>query len=326
MLAFPLQADTCIRVLADDSDPDSSDNYIRSTSFSADGKLLATGSEDKTIRIWNIAQRRIIKSLKGHNSEIYSLAFSPDGKRLVSGSGDCTAMIWDIESGTCVYRLENDDKYGSTAEGGSADAGVTSVVLSPDGALLAAGSLDTIVRLWDARTGELIERLSGHKNSVYSVAFSPDGKFLVSASLDKTLKMWDVQPFRQAIETSNGASYRPSAPGESKVACTTTLQGHKDYVLSVAVSPDGQWIVSGSKDRGVQFWDPATAKAQFMLQGHKNSGPPSFSHLCTLADTWAVSHFGCRFGCRRTGRDWIGRLVGQDLVLRATRLTFSASS
>ncbi|KAK4701398.1 general transcriptional corepressor TUP1, partial [Phenoliferia sp. Uapishka_3] len=248
-----------ISVLFDEGSGGKSDNYIRSASFSPDGKLLATGSEDRVVRIWNIAQKRISKVFTGHKSEIYSLAFSPDGRRLVSGSGDKTARIWDMETGACVYTLSIDDV--TVSENGPVDAGVTSVVMSPDGKYLAAGSLDTVVRVWDAATGQLLDKLKGHKDSVYSVAFSPDGKFLVSGSLDKTLKMWDM-----------GMVNRTMGPGEeSKIMCMTTLQGHKDYVLSVAISPDGAWIVSGSKDRGVQFWDPHTARAQFMLQGHKNS-------------------------------------------------------
>ncbi|GAA5840765.1 hypothetical protein JCM11251_001692 [Rhodosporidiobolus azoricus] len=255
-----------IGVLFDETSGVKADNYIRSVSFSPDGKLLATGSEDRVVRIWNLAHRRISQVFQGHKSEIYSLAFSPDGRRLVSGSGDKTARMWDLETGTCLFSLQIDDI--TIAENGPVDAGVTSVVFSPDGKFLAAGSLDTVVRIWDAETGQLLDKLKGHKDSVYSVAFSPDGKFLVSGSLDKTLKMFDVGSLRAAL----AAGGRDAPVGEGgKTTCLTTLQGHKDYVLSVDISPDGAWIVSGSKDRGVQFWDPKTAKAQFMLQGHKNS-------------------------------------------------------
>ncbi|GAA6059271.1 hypothetical protein JCM10212_006664 [Sporobolomyces blumeae] len=256
-----------ISTLFDESSGANNDNYIRSASFSPDGKFLATGSEDRIVRIWNLSQKRISQIFQGHKSEIYSLAFSPDGRRLVSGSGDKTARMWDLESGSCMFTLAIEDI--TIAENGPVDAGVTSVVLSPDGKFLAAGSLDTVVRIWDAETGHLLDKLKGHKDSVYSVAFSPDGKFLVSGSLDKTLKMWDMASLRTALQSSGG---KDAPVGEGgKTNCLTTLQGHKDYVLSVDISPDGAWIVSGSKDRGVQFWDPKTAKAQFMLQGHKNS-------------------------------------------------------
>ena len=153
----------------------------------------------------------------------------------------------------------------SIVEPDSVDAGVTSVCISPDGTLVAAGSLDTIVRIWDVQTGALVERLKGHRDSVYSVAFTPDGKGLVSGSLDKTLKYWDVR--------SVGMGPQPSGKKlVDKDLCNMNFTGHKDYVLSVAVSHDGKWIVSGSKDRGVQFWDARTAAVQLTLQGHKNSG------------------------------------------------------
>lgn len=171
------------------------------------------------------------------------------------------------------------------------DAGVTSVCISPDAKFVAAGSLDTVVRIWEVATGQLVERLKGHRDSVYSVAFTPDGKGLVSGSLDKTLKYWDVRPLMRNSDPKTPSGSGPSGAGlvkekEMSVAggaggggsqCTMNFVGHKDYVLSVAVSHDGKWVVSGSKDRGVQFWDAQTAVAQCMLQGHKNSGECSCS-------------------------------------------------
>lgn len=180
------------------------------------------------------------------------MEFSRDGSFLVSGSGDRTARIWNWVEKRCIHVLpipELDQK----------DPGVTSVAVSPDGRLVAAGSLDKVVRVWDASTGQLLEKLEGHKDSVYSVAFMPDGKTLISGSLDKTLRMWQ-------LGTNAYGSERGKNP------CIQVFNGHKDFVLSVATTPDGNWIVSGSKDRGVQFWDPRTGQTQFMLQGHKNSG------------------------------------------------------
>lgn len=258
---------TC--VLVDDAASTAGDLYIRSICFSPDSKYLATGAEDRQIRIWDIEKKRIRHLLQGHMQEIYSLDFSRDGQFLVSGSGDKTAKIWNIETGTCVFDLKIDDfVMGDT---GPIDAGITSVALSPDSRLVAAGSLDTIVRVWDTATGQQVERLKGHKDSVYSVAFSPDGQFLVSGSLDRSIRLWDLGHMKRSLE-KNGKDQRSvlSARDGSNTICQT-LSGHKDYVLSVAVSPDGQWVVSGSKDRSIQFWNIATGQAQFMLQGHKNS-------------------------------------------------------
>ncbi|KAI5116548.1 hypothetical protein M0805_001289 [Coniferiporia weirii] len=274
-------------ILNDETASLTGDLYIRSVCFSPDGKYLATGAEDKQIRIWDIAKKRIRRVFDGHQQEIYSLDFSKDGRLIVSGSGDRTARIWDMETGAQKI-LEINEPEG-------VDAGVTSVAISPDGRLVAAGSLDTVVRIWDVQTGVLVERLKGHSDSVYSVAFTPDGKGIVSGSLDKTLKQWDISallrnparkeplppastptgvvPGAGAVVPSGAANggARNKVGGERGSVNTLNFTGHKDYVLSVAVSHDGQWVVSGSKDRGVQFWEQRTAQVQLMLQGHKNS-------------------------------------------------------
>ena len=108
-----------------------------------------------------------------------------------------------MESGQCVLTLSIED-------------GVTTVAISPDGKYVAAGSLDRVVRVWDAQTGYLVERLEGHKDSVYSVAFSPNGMDLLSGSLDKTIKVWELSAPRglQGNTTKGGV-------------CKTTLTGHK---------------------------------------------------------------------------------------------------
>jgi glucose repression regulatory protein TUP1 len=177
------------------------------------------------------------------------------------------------------------------------------VAISPNGQLVAAGSLDTVVRIWDVSTGALVERLRGHRDSVYSVAFTPDGKGLVSGSLDKTLKYWDVSGLMNGgvkgrkegangtIASGPGSGAVVRKDGEPTSKCTMNFTGHKDYVLSVAVSHDGQWVVSGSKDRGVQFWDSKSAIVQCMLQGHKNSVisidlSPAGNYLATGSGDW----------------------------------------
>lgn len=234
-------------------DTDTGDLYIRSVCFSPDGKFLATGAEDKIIRIWDLATRTIVKYLKGHEQDIYSLDFFPDGKRLVSGSGDRTVRIWDVYNGQCSLTLSIED-------------GVTTVAVSPDGSLIAAGSLDRTVRVWDANKGYLVERLdssnefgNGHMDSVYSVTFTNQGKEIASGSLDRTIKLWTLKDLDK----------QPTSVSKSN--CEVTYVGHKDFVLSVCCTPDDEFILSGSKDRGVIMWDKESGEPYIMLQGHRNS-------------------------------------------------------
>ncbi|KAI9741881.1 MAG: general transcription repressor [Cirrosporium novae-zelandiae] len=251
---FDVRTGNKVAILQDDSArTDGGDLYIRSVCFSPDGKYLATGAEDHLIRVWDIASKTIRHTFSGHDQDIYSLDFSMTGRHIASGSGDHTVRLWDIESGRNILQLTIED-------------GVTTVAVSPDGNYVAAGSLDRSVRVWDAQTGALVERLEGpdgHKDSVYSVAFAPNGREIVSGSLDRTIKMWELSGGSRLV----GSSLPPSRGTK----CIRTFEGHKDFVLSVALTPDGDWVLSGSKDRGVQFWDPKTGIAHAMLQGHKNS-------------------------------------------------------
>ncbi|KAK4455962.1 transcriptional repressor tup1 [Podospora aff. communis PSN243] len=271
-----------ICILQDESIDLNGDLYIRSVCFSPDGKYLATGAEDKLIRVWDIEAKRIRNTFQGHEQDIYSLDFARDGRTIASGSGDRTVRLWDIETGSNILTLSIED-------------GVTTVAISPDAKFVAAGSLDKSVRVWDIKTGYLIERLEGadgHKDSVYSVAFSPNGRELVSGSLDKTIKMWE-------LSASRGMNQQPPLKGGR---CTKTFEGHRDFVLSVALTPDQQWVLSGSKDRGVQFWDPRTGQTQLMLQGHKNS-------VISVAPSPAGGYFATGSGDTRA-RIWSYTRIG----------------
>ncbi|EEY59397.1 transcriptional repressor TUP1-like protein [Phytophthora infestans T30-4] len=224
------------------NEPD--DAYVRAVCFSPDCSKLVAGMPQNTIRVWDIASNEEGPAMTGHESEIYSLDYVND--LIVSGSGDRKVRLWDARNGQCKKIFGNES-------GGPSD-GVTSVALSPDGRLLAAASLDKVVRIWDTETAQLLDRLEGHSDSVYSIAFSPDGKNVISGSLDRNIMLWDV-----------------CAQGRTTTRPRMLFQGHKDFVLSVAYTPDGRWLMSGSKDRSVVFWDPRSSRSVLTLTGYRNS-------------------------------------------------------
>jgi WD40 repeat protein len=212
-------------------------NSVDSVSFSPNGKTLASGSYDKTIKLWNLETGQAIRTLYGHSDYVISVSFSPDGKTLASGSYDKTIKLWNLETGQAIRTLN-----------GHIDS-VSSVSFSPDGKTLASGSGDKTIKLWNLETGEEIRTLNGHSNSVDSVSFSPDGKTLASGSGDKTIKLWNLE---------TGQEIR-------------TLNGHSNSVDSVSFSPDGKTLASGSGDKTIKLWNLETGQEIRTLNGHSNS-------------------------------------------------------
>jgi WD40 repeat protein/transcriptional regulator with XRE-family HTH domain len=249
---------------------------ILSVAFSPNGNLLAAGTANGEIRLWNIASGTTLPTCQGHTGWVWSIAFSPDRSTIASGSEDQTIRLWDVSTGQCLKTLQ-----GHTSR-------VYSVAYNSNGNMLVSGGGDQALRLWDASTGRCLKTLQGHANRVRSVAFSPDGSTIVSGSEDQTLRLWDVSN-GQCLNILQGHTDRVhsvafSPNGNTIVSCSEdktvrlwdigtgqclkTLQGHTDWISSVAFSPDGSTIASGSHDRTVHLWNVSTGQCFKILQGH----------------------------------------------------------
>ncbi|PVF91751.1 hypothetical protein CPB86DRAFT_830421 [Serendipita vermifera] len=212
---------------------------VLSVAFSPDGEQIASGSRDKTIRLWDVKTGQPTgEPFQGHTGAVQSVAFSPNGHQIASGSRDKTIQLWDAKTGQPIGKpLEGHTDW------------VQSVAFCHGGQTIASGSEDNIIRLWDARTGQPIgEPLQGHTGAVQSVAFSPDDQQIASGSGDKTIRLWDVKTCQSIGEP---------------------IHGHTDWVQSVAFSLDGEQIVSGSRDKTIRLWDAKTGQPiGEPLQGH----------------------------------------------------------
>ena len=198
------------------------DHWVRSLSFSPTQlPILASGSEDNTVRLWNVVTTEEIATLEGHTGVVFSVSFSPDGSMLASASWDSTVKLWDVVAQEEITTLEGHR------------SGAIAVSFSSAGTMLASGSDSGEIKLWDAATRENIATRSGHRGSVHSVSFSPDGKILASGSTDKSIKLWDVPTL---VEIG-------------------TLKGHTHWVEGVSFSPDGAILASGAHNAIAMLWD-----------------------------------------------------------------------
>ena len=215
--------------------------------FRPDGKMVASGSRDKTIRLWDVASSQNTATLKGHTDYIASVAFSPDGKSLASGSQDKTVRLWDLSSGKNIATLE-----GHTG-------GITSVAYSPDGKMLASGSYDQTIKLWDAATGKNVATLHGNQyESFHSIAFCADGKTMASGTVD--LVQRDLPP-----RTSKAMLWDIST-GKNSV----TLTVNPGWATFVAYSPDGKTLAAASFENTINMWNVAAGNAADKLRGRAN--------------------------------------------------------
>ncbi|KAH8752251.1 vegetative incompatibility protein HET-E-1 [Diaporthe sp. PMI_573] len=304
------------------------DGRIRSIAISPDGRWLASGSDDKTVKIWDVATGACKQTLVGHDDWIQSIAISPDGRWLASGSDDKTVKIWDVATGACKQTLVGHDD------------GIQSIAISPDGRWLASGSDDKTVKIWDVATGACKQTLVGRDDGILSIAISPDGRWLASGSDDKTVKIWDMATGAckqtlvghadgiQSIAISPDGRWLASGSDDKTVkiwdmatgACKQTLVGHADGIQSIAISPDGRWLASGSWDKTVKIWDMATGACKQTLVGHDDwilsiAISPDGRWLASGSDDKTIKIWDMATGaCKQT-------LVGHDDRIRSIAIS-----
>lgn len=251
------------------------DGAVSCIAVSRNGTVIASGSEDRTARLWSASSGEQLHLLEGHENMVGPVAFSPDGRWLASGSADRSVIIWDAASGRQVHVLKGhtssvraiayspdgtllassgedtsiiirDAATGDIRDHFVARQIVFCLAFSPDSSLLAAGTAGPEIQIWSLKQGKENARLRGHENSVQSLAFTADGKFLFSAADDETIRMWEL---------ASGSVVK-------------TLTGHAGAVKSIVLSPDGGTLASAGSDASIRLWDAKQGVELRRLAGH----------------------------------------------------------
>jgi predicted NACHT family NTPase len=250
---------------------------IFSIAFTSDGQILATGDGNGSIRLWDVINGKELRILSEHSDLVWSIAFSKDNKLLASASNDKKLVIWNVETGQCL--TINIEQSG----------GCYSVKFHPLNSSVISSCIDGTIRIWDSNSGVHIATLEGHTAVVRSICLDQSGSILVSGGSDGTVRVWSLESgqcirihtsdsriIRQVIISPDGQTiafddyksiFLQSINGNS----LGILEGHDDWVYSMAFSQDGNFLASGSRDTKVKIWDVASRTCVATLEGHTNT-------------------------------------------------------
>lgn len=220
------------------------EGMVTAVAVSPDGLLMASGSTDKTIKLWALETGTLLhtfggRSLRfrgGHSDRISALAFSADGQTLLSSSDDCTLKWWDLDTRRLISTISG---HGWV---------ISAIAFSSNGTFAASGGGDGLINLWDLETGEPIATLRKHRERISALILSPDGQTLISSSDDQTIRLWDLRANR----------------------LITTLRGHTDRISALAITPDWLTLISAGWDKTVRFWDLGQGVQVRSLMAHKD--------------------------------------------------------
>lgn len=237
---------------------------IKAVAASPDGRFVITGGLDRTARLWDAATGAELKVFAGHTGDVTALAFSPDNRFAISASQDNTARLWDLTTGAQVALF--------TTPARESRKGLTSVAFSPDGRLVVLGGWDTNTYLWDVQTKKLVKTFTGamrFTGFVSAVAFSPDGQKIALCTGDNVSCLFDIttgaelQRFPAPASSTTGSKSFPPIPPR--------IKDSNIWSTSIAFSPDGRFILTGSHNRTAQLWDVKTGKPLRQFAGHRGA-------------------------------------------------------
>ena len=278
-------------------DPNSQPENVWALAFSPDSKILASATFDNVVTLWDISARRELTTLRGHTRPISDVAFSPDGKFFASGSFDQTLKFWDTTTWKEVAEINDppvDEDFTTD---------LSTVAFSPDAKLLATSSGGRTVKLRDASTRKELAALKGNTQVVTSLVFSPDSKTLASVSTAETI-LWDTDTRQELVRLKDataqaGPMRAVFSPNGKTIAVNgdraasiwdissrhevTTLERQTDGIDSVAFSPDGKTIASGSSNLMLKLWDAGSGRELAILRGKSDNSALPYNPVLALA-------------------------------------------